>query len=227
MIKTIIVDDEPKAIHLLEGYLNHYTQVALVGSFRNALKALDYLNQHPVDLVLLDINMPHLSGMALSKLINTNHTQVIFTTAYSEYAVESYDVQALDYLLKPISLKRFSQAMQKVLSPKAVITNTTPPPLIKVKCGANIHQVSAETILYLEKDGNYMYYHLPNEKLMSRQSVAEALAVLPSHFIQIHKSYIINLLQVDFYNRHEVSIRNNVLGIGSSFGEYVRKSLGL
>ena len=224
MLKAIIVDDEPKAIRLLEDYLAHFAQIELVGTFRNGLKALDFVHQHTVDLILLDINMPHLSGMDLSKLLDHKKTKIIFTTAYSEYAVQSYEVQALDYLLKPISLERFTQAIQKILStPKTDITVPQPASLIKVKCGSNIHQVKPDDIFYLQKDGNYMFYHLPDKKLMSRQSIAEALEILPNNFIQIHKSLIINLEKVDFYNRHEVSIQNTLLGIGSSFGEAVRQ----
>ncbi len=114
-MKAIIVDDEPKAIELLKSYLKHFSSIELVGTFRNGLKAFEFMNQEAVDLIFLDINMPHLSGISLSKMIDTK-TKIIFTTAYSEYAVESYEVEAIDYLLKPISLERFTKTMSKVLS---------------------------------------------------------------------------------------------------------------
>ena len=102
-MRVIIVDDEPKAIALLSSYLSHFADFELVATFRNGLKALDFLNTESVDVVFLDINMPHLSGLSLSRMIKPG-TAIVFTTAYSEHAVESYDVNALDYLLKPIKI---------------------------------------------------------------------------------------------------------------------------
>ena len=113
MIKTVIIDDEPKAIGLLRSYLTHFTDFEVVNTFRNGLKALEYLNQKPVDVIFLDINMPHLNGLSLSKMISAE-TILVFTTAYAEHAVESYTVSALDYLLKPISLERFSGTIIKI-----------------------------------------------------------------------------------------------------------------
>lgn len=113
-MKAIIVDDEPKAIELIQSYLSHFSVIELVGTFRNGLKAFQFMSKEPVDLLFLDINMPHLSGISLSKMVSKN-TKIIFTTAYPEYAVESYDVEAVDYLLKPISLERFSKTIGKLL----------------------------------------------------------------------------------------------------------------
>src|SRR5690606_32127290 len=109
-MKAIIVDDEPKAIELLKSYLGHYKSVECIASFRNGLQALEFLATREVDLAFLDINMPHITGMSLSKMIRPE-VKVVFTTAYSEYAVESYEIQAFDYLLKPISMERFARCM--------------------------------------------------------------------------------------------------------------------
>lgn len=103
-MKAIIVDDEPRAIDLLKSYLEHFSSIELVATFRNGLKAYEYISKERVDLVFLDINMPHVSGISLSKMLPEN-LQVVFTTAYSEFAVESYEIQAIDYLVKPISLE--------------------------------------------------------------------------------------------------------------------------
>ena len=115
-MKAIIVDDEPRAIDLLKGYLRHFNQIEVAATFRNGLKAFEYLSSHPVDVMFLDINMPHISGISLSKML-PNHIKVIFTTAYSEYAVESYEIQAVDYLVKPISLERFTKTISRILTP--------------------------------------------------------------------------------------------------------------
>lgn len=222
-MKVIIVDDEPKAIALLTSYLSHFSDFELIGTFRNALKALTFLNSHAVDLVLLDINMPHLNGLSLSKMI-APQTKIIFTTAYSEYAVESYEVKAVDYLLKPINLERFTKAIGKVISSHHS-EEAPSSPIILVKSGAKIFRVNSADILFLEKDGNYMTYHTKQQKIIARESVAAALALLPPYFIQAHKSYIINIHQLDFLNKNELSIAKQLIPIGSSFKEEVLKKI--
>ena len=117
-MKAIIVDDEPKAIDLLKGYLAHFSSIELIASFRNGLKALEYCGKNRVDLVFLDINMPQLTGLSLSRML-PRETKVIFTTAHAEFAVDSYDVEAADYLLKPISLERFAKAIGKIMEQPA------------------------------------------------------------------------------------------------------------
>ena len=219
-MQAIIVDDEPRAIELLKGYLQHFEQVKLVATFRNALKALEFLNKEPVDLIFLDINMPQLSGISLSKIL-PEKTKIIFTTAYSEYAVESYEVNAVDYLLKPISLERFSKAIQKVFG-KPEKTRNEPSDVIYVKSGSKTHRIDPTQIFYLEKDGNYMTYFLENQKVVARESIAEALLQLPSGFMQVHKSYIINTNKIEFFEKDELSINGVSIPVGASFKEEVK-----
>ena len=220
---AIIVDDEPRAIRLLESYLEHFSQIQLVGTFRNGLRAFETLAREPVDLVFLDINMPHISGIDLSRLLPAS-TRVIFTTAYSEYAVESYEVQAVDYLLKPISFERFVKAVSKLL--KAVPEVSRPVATVLVKSGTEVHQLPLDELLFLEKDGNYLTYHLNEQKVLARSSVADALADLPEWFRQIHKSYAVNLRLVRRFDRESVYIGERQLPIGPSFREQVMTYLG-
>ncbi|MEO8398655.1 MAG: LytTR family DNA-binding domain-containing protein [Ignavibacteriaceae bacterium] len=214
-MKTIIVDDEPKAIELINGYIQHFENIEVVATFRNGIKAFEFLQNEKVDLVFLDINMPHLSGISLSKMIDQN-TKFIFTTAYSEYAVESYELEAIDYLLKPISFERFTKAIQKVFtinhSPTAEAEG-----MLMIKSGSKIYRVDPKDILFLEKEGNYMTYHLKDKKILARETIGEALKSLPNHFIQIHKSRIVNINKIDFINKDELSINNKLLSVGSSF----------
>jgi two-component system LytT family response regulator len=214
-MKAIIVDDEPKAIELIEGYLRHFNAIELSATFRNGLKPFEFLNSNPVDLVFLDINMPHLSGIALSRMIPSS-TKIIFTTAFSEYAAESYDVQALDYLLKPISFERFTLAMGKVMNRLEVLLPDETS-VKMVKSGSRIYRLDPKDILYLQKDGNYMTYHLQAKKILGRESVAEALESLPAYFIQVHKSFIVNIHQIEFYNKEEVVINGSVIPIGDAY----------
>ena len=218
-MRAIIVDDEPKAIALLVGYLKYFKTIEVVATFRNGLKAFEFLNSEPVDLVFLDINMPHLSGVSLSRMIDPE-TRIIFTTAYSEYAVESYEVEAVDYLLKPISLERFTKAIGKVISSESSNKDDVSNRIL-IKSGTKIFRVDAQDILYLIKDGNYMVYHLPDQKIVARESVTTALSNLPQYFIQTHKSHVINIQKIDFISKNEISINEKMIPIGASFKENV------
>lgn len=223
-MKAIIVDDEPKAIELIQSYLSHFSVIELVGTFRNGLKAFQFMSKEPVDLLFLDINMPHLSGISLSKMVSKN-TKIIFTTAYPEYAVESYDVEAVDYLLKPISLERFSKTIGKLLQNRQEAPEN-PKSVLMIKSGTKQYRTNVSDILYLEKSGNYMEYQLESKTILARESIHEALAALPEYFIQIHKSIIINLNKIEFIDKENVSINGKLLPIGSSFREVLGKRLG-
>ncbi len=220
-MKIILVDDEPKAITLLKSYLEHFSDLELIGSFRNGIKALEFLNSNKVDAVFLDINMPHLNGLSLARIIDPT-TAIIFTTAYSEHAVASYDVNTVDYLLKPISLERFSICINKLLEKHTVHTGQgnikrTEETTIFVKSGLNTHQLHIKDIEYLQKDGNYMNYHILGKKIMTRQSIGEALSNLPNNFIQIQKSYIINFSKIDSVTTDTVVIGSQRIPIGTQY----------
>ncbi len=213
-MKVLIIDDEPNAIKLLSSYLTHFSNFELVATFRNGLKALEFLNSNTVDVVFLDINMPHLSGLSLSKML-PKETAIIFTTAYSEHAVESYNVNTVDYLLKPISLERFTKAIHKLITketPKSKTNNS-----IFIKSGTQTHQVRISEIKYLQKDGNYMDYQLEKNKIMARESIADALSVLPDNFIQVHKSFIVNTTAINSFTNDTIIIGNNKIPIGNQY----------
>jgi DNA-binding LytR/AlgR family response regulator len=214
-MKTVIVDDEPKGIELLKGYLKHFSHIELVATFRNGLKAFEYLSKKPVDLLFLDINMPHISGIALSRMIPPA-TTIIFVTAHSEYAVESYEIQAADYLLKPVSFERFTSAISKVLT-KAEPISQVSETLVHLKSGGHIFRVRPQEILYLKKEGNYMTYFLTNQKILTRSSISTSMQTLPDYFLQVHKSYIVNVQKIDFFNKNEIGIKEDRIPVGASF----------
>lgn len=226
-MKVIIVDDEPKAIELIASYLAHFSKFELVASFRNGLKALEFLNTNVVDVIFLDINMPHLSGLSLSKMISPD-TSIVFTTAYSEHALESYEVNAVDYLLKPISLDRFSKAITKLtnhINTRVTKSDSEGSKTIFIKSGLETHQVNLDAIEYLQKDGNYINYFVNGKKIMGRQSIAEALSQLNSNFFQIQKSYIVNFAKIDSVSSDYVVIGENKIPIGSQFKSLVLSKL--
>ena len=156
----IAIDDEPKALEVIERYCQKISLASLKATFREPLKAIEFLNREKVDLIFLDINMPDISGMQLLQTLSPRPL-IIFTTAYSQYAVESYELNALDYLLKPVTFERFLMAINKaaaVLSSK----NTTGPDedaAVFIKSGPQTYRVKVSGILYLEKDGNYITVH--------------------------------------------------------------------
>lgn len=222
-MKTIIVDDEPKAIDLLTSYLMYFNSIELVATFRNGLKAFEYISKNPVDLIFLDINMPHISGISLSKML-PDQVKVIFTTAYSEFAVESYEIQAVDYLLKPISLERFTKSVSRIITSNEPIS-TVDKNLILVKSGYETYRLTSDQILYLEKDGNYMTYHCATQKILARETIQESLDKLPDAFIQTHKSYIVNKEHILSYDKQTVNIGKEKIQIGDSHKENLLRAL--
>ncbi len=223
-MKSIIVDDEPRAIELLKGYLNHFKTIELVGTFRNGLKAFEFLTKEKIDLVFLDINMPHISGISLSKMLD-GETKIIFTTAYSEYAVESYELQAVDYLLKPISLDRFTRAISKVLVENSRVSTENENHFVFVKSGSKTYRIHTNEINYIEKDGNYATYFMDNQKVVARESVLASLEKLPDHFMQVHKSFVVNTNKVSSIDKDCLCIQDTEIPVGASFKKAVWEKL--
>ena len=219
MIKSIIIEDEYNAIELLKGYIDKVPFLECLESFRNPIEAISFLQNNQVDLIFLDINMPELSGISFLKAVK-QRPAVILTTAYSEYAVESYEYDVQDYLLKPISFERFLRSVTKIETDKKDSSendSVSQPEYIYVKDGYENIRVSVDDILYLEKDGNYITYHIPEHKLLSRQTIQQALEGLGENFIQIHKSYIINLKKIESFSTSSVRINDKNLPVGLSF----------
>lgn len=228
MIEAIIIDDEPKAIELLKNYCERSHDILCMKSFRNAIKALQYIETKKPQLILLDINMPNLSGIQLAKLIPAE-THIVFTTAYSEYAVESYNLNATDYLLKPITYKRFRAAIDKVsdmITTSTRLTSEHPKPTLIIKSGYEKHQIEIDSILYLEKDGNYMNYHTLNKKILARETINEALEKLPNTFVQVHKSYIVSLPHIEVIDSKHVLINSNRIPMSNRYKTILDNKLG-
>lgn len=222
-MKAIIVDDEPKAINLIESYLEHFSSIELVATFRNGLKAFEYISKEPVDLVFLDINMPHISGITLSKMLPDN-LKVIFTTAYSEFAVESYEIQAIDYLVKPISLERFTKSISRILTINEQLI-ASPKKMVNVKSGYETFRLDTTMILFLEKDGNYMNYHCVDQKIMARETIHESLEKLPDTFIQTHKLYIVNINKIESFDKNIVNMGKKKIPISDSYRDRILRFL--
>lgn len=220
-MRCIIIDDEPKAIEVLQRYADRLPDLNLLGSFRDPVAALAFLKTSPPDLIFLDINMPGLNGIQL--LDNLEHPPLfIFTTAYPEYAVQSYELEALDYLLKPILFDRFETAVVKAR--KAVLAarqrKNSPPEVefVLLKSGAQTHRVPADNILFLKKEGNYFTVFTRTKKIVIRQNMESALRLLPAGlFCRVHRSYIISLRHVAVVGKHSVQVANYTIPVGGSY----------
>lgn len=227
MLRSIIVDDESGAVEILTRYVNKTPGLELVASFRDSIEALTFLAANEADLIFLDIDMPNLDGMKLSELIRDKDIQIIFCTAYSEYAVESYEKEAIDYLLKPIAYERFLKAVKKALKIRAdsEMPSQSEKPgktgktgRLFIKSGPRLHQVDVGELLYMEKKEHYMIFHTPEGQILSRMTMNDLLNILPcNQFIRVHRSFVIAVDKIDTVERQSVIIRGRKIPIGESY----------
>jgi len=223
MLKCVIVDDEKGAIDVLSGYVRQTPDLECVAAFRDSVEALNFLMQNPVDLLFLDIDMPKLSGLQLTDLVHGKSIRIIFCTAYAEYAVESYEHDATDYLLKPIAYERFLKAVEKVRKIVRTRDNNTGDGIsskrkLFIKSGTKIHQLDTQDLLFMKKDGHYIVFHMTGGEIMSRMNMEELLSSLPQdNYVRIHKSYVVAIDKIDTIEKHEVFIRGKEIPIGGRF----------
>ncbi|TPD69928.1 LytR/AlgR family response regulator transcription factor [Flavobacterium microcysteis] len=218
--KCIIVDDEPPATRILEKYVEQVSFLERVATFNDSLKALEFLNTHTVDLILLDIQMPQLTGLQLSKIISKD-IKIIFTTAYPDFALEGFELSALDYLVKPIAFERFYQAVSKLQSsPKQEIQSSNSVDFIFIKTdGKNkFAKLFLKDILYIESLQNYICIHTLEQQFITHSSLRNVLESLPQDdFVQTHKSYVVALKQIESTDNFSVFINNKELPIGATY----------
>jgi len=218
-MKAIAIDDEPLALEVIRSLAAKVPYLELQAYFTDAFEALEYLQHESVDLLLLDIKMPDITGL---EFVTSLHKKpmVIFTTAYSEHAVTSFELDAIDYLLKPFSLARFIKACNKAqdLMQLRGQTSTHQKDHIFLKTGYEQVRVQLNDILYMEAAGNYITFALEGKKLLSRMTIGELSETLPSdRFIRVHRSYIVAKDKIDKIERHQVSIRGNEIPVGASY----------
>jgi DNA-binding LytR/AlgR family response regulator len=229
MISCIAIDDEPKALEVIERYCHKTSLVDLKATFREPVKAIEFLNLEKVDLIFLDINMPEISGMQLVQTLSPR-PMIIFTTAYSHYAVESYDLNALDYLLKPITFERFLAAINKAtgVQPSKNSVSKEDDPIVFIKSGPQTYPVKVSEILYLEKDGNYITVHLKDRKILIRENMGDIFDLVPAaDFLRVHKSYVVAIKHITMIEIHQLVINGERIPIGSTYRDLLRTRLGL
>jgi len=225
-IKCLIVDDEPLAIMLIEKHISQIPQLELVASCQNPLAAFEILKKESIDLLFLDIQMPVLTGLEFAKSLQ-NPPSIIFTTAYREYAVESYELNVVDYLLKPITFTRFFKAINKFLNsrqtePTPIVqvsapTSSTVPKFIYVNANKKHVKVLFQDILYVESIKDYVRIHTKDQRITTKDKISEFDQKLPDYFLRIHRSFIVNQRKITAYTAHDVEIGETEIPIGVSY----------
>jgi DNA-binding LytR/AlgR family response regulator len=223
MIRCAIIDDEPLSRDVLRQFISDHPDLILAGEYKDALESISGIEAIPVDLLLLDINLPKLSGINFYKTL-ANKPLVIFTTAYPEFALDGFELNAVDYLMKPIPFDRFLHAIQKVkerLKPQIAIQDH-----IMLKVDKKLYRTPYEDILFLEAFGDYAKVHLDNQVLVITTTMKKMEDELPIPlFIRVHKSFIVNTSKVAFIEGNQISIGNQMVPIGLRYRENVLQRL--
>ncbi|NDV68878.1 LytTR family DNA-binding domain-containing protein [Dysgonomonas sp. 25] len=223
-MKCIIVDDEPIAREGIRLLIADISQLELAGSFNNAESASNFITETPVDLIFLDINMPGVNGLEFARSIPKD-TLVIFTTAYSQYALDSYELDAIGYLIKPIDPAKFRNAVNKALVYHSLLLNEEKKNIdsiedeyIFVKSDKKYFKIKLSEILFIEGLKDYVIIQLDNQRIISRMSLKTIQNLLPTNiFFRINKSYIINMEHVDSFDNNDIFIGSYEIAIGNSY----------
>ena len=215
MVRCMIVDDEPKAVDLLEVLIGQATSWQLVAKCYSGLEAMAFLKNNEVDLVFLDINMPLLSGMDLAALLSPD-TRIVFTTAYSEYAAESYAYNTLDYLLKPVTLTRFLAAVNKIEA-HFKAGQLEDDAYVFVKSGREHRKILLSEILFFESQKEYVRVVTASFNGLTYRRLKEVETQLPAGFVRVHQSFIVNMRQIHSLQDNHIHIGKIRIPVGEKF----------
>jgi len=231
-IQCIIVDDEPIAREILENHLKKIEAIEVVGSCKNAVEAFNILNSHSIDLIFLDINMPEISGLSFAKSINKK-IKIIFTTAYREYAIDGFDLKAVDYLLKPISFGRLIQSINKYNNENHLDNQEDDRDIIYeksdfifVRSDRKMIKINFDELDYIESLSDYLKIHLSNKVIITRETISSIEAKLPKQdFMRIHRSYIVSISKIESFTPEFIEIKNKAIPISRSYKNDVKQRL--
>ncbi len=226
--RCLIVDDEPLAIRLIQKHISQIASLEVVATCNSAIKAFEIVNKEQIDLLFLDIKMPNLTGVDFLKSLK-NPPKTIFTTAYRDFAIESYDLEAVDYLLKPITFERFFKAVDKFIR----LSNTTFPEVQKetvsadyivVKSGNKHHKIFLKDMVFIESLKDYIQIHLENNtNIVTKYTLADIEKKLMAYnFLRVHRSFIINTAKITAFSSNEIDLnQSNEIPIGASYKDEV------
>ena len=230
-LQVLIVDDEPLAHQVLQTYVERVAHLRVAGHCYTAVEALTFLHSQPVDVVLLDVQMPEMSGLELLRAL-PHAPRVILTTAFSEFALEGYEYGVIDYLLKPIPFPRFLKAIARLPAPAAAPAPSSsepplpaPPAALLLRDGPTTHRVELADILYLEAYGNYVKVHTPGGRLIVTDTLRRLLTELPqATFLRVHKSFVVPLSRVERLEGNQLTVAGAELPLGAAFRqEFLRR----
>ncbi len=226
-VRCLIVDDESIAQRIISAYLNDLSGYEIVGTCRNAMEAMVVLKDHKVDLMFLDIEMPKLNGLDFLKVLD-NPPSVILTTAHRNYALESYEYEILDYLLKPISFERFLKALKRYSpreqsSPNQEADLVPRKKYIYVKSDRKTFKLLLSNIAYIEAMNNYVIFHTPQKRYVVYRSISDLLTELDDRFVRIHKSFVVNKIKVLSFNKESVCVLEKDLPLGKTYRDSIDK----
>ena len=233
MLRCMVIDDEPLAITLLEDHVGKVSFLELVSTFNNPMEALISFNSNPVDLIFLDIQMPQLNGVQFMQLLQ-NRAQVIITSAYHEYAIDGFEHNVIDYLLKPIAFERFYKAVEKAYNLKnptqklnrSMEMHPATGGYIFVKVETKMVRVELDDILFIEGLKNYVSIYTKTQRIVTLQVMKQLEEVLPANrFVRVHKSFIVALDKITSIERQEIHIKDRIIPIGNTYQEHFNKLL--
>lgn len=237
-LKCIAIDDEPLALDLIKQYTSKVSFLKLIGAFENPLDAIQFLSANQVDLIFLDVQMEEISGIQFLKVL-TNKPKVIMTTAYDKYAVAGFELDVVDYLLKPISFERFLKAVNKVYDlinlerqnntsdkiklENEILNNDT---YFFVKSGTQLIKINYDDVLYIEGQGDYLSIVTKNKKILTLQTFSKMEKILPENvFVRVHKSYIVSLPHIEKIERNRIIIGEKYIPISESYKDNFYKKI--
>lgn len=223
LIKCLVVDDEPLGRDVLEKYISNTPALELTGVCRDGFEANQFIQNNEIDIIFLDINMPKLSGLSFVRTLH-NAPKIVFVTAYPEYAVEGFEVSAVDYLVKPVSVERFMKAVNKVI--EIIKNEKEDKDSIFIKVDKKLVKVELNDIYFIEAYGDFLKVHTAEKSMIISETMKGFEERLPGRkFLRIHKSYIINLDKIDFIESSQVKIKNEFLPIGATYKEEFTKRI--
>jgi len=224
-LNCIVVDDEPIAREIIESFITKTPNLNLIGSFENAIDVIEFSKKERIDIYFLDINMPELNGIGLAKIIgNTSH--IIFTTAYRDYAVEGFNLNVIDYLLKPIPFERFLQAIEKIPKELTSKNKNNTKSFLFVRSDRKMIKIKFTSIIYIESLSNYLKIHTSEKIIITRETITSLEEKLPSTlFLRTHRSYIVSIEKIDSYTNEFIELNKKAIPISRSFKESVLQKL--
>ena len=228
-INCLVVDDEPLAANLLKRHIGQFPQLRLIATCGNAIEAFDLLRNEAVDLLFLDIQMPGIDGIKFARSLK-HPPSIIFTTAYRNYAVESYELDVVDYLLKPITIERFFKSINKYFA-RVENSGLSQAPVEKaednekrfvyVNTNRKYVKVLFDDVLYVESLKDYVSIHFPGQRILTKDKIGEFEQKLPGYFLRVHRSYLVNIQKITAYTMHDIEIDGKEIPIGVSYKKEV------